>query len=105
MASAAESGAQLFLPVLSPSFPPSPSSSSLVPVLAPVQSLIVELSEQLNQSGLEKSTPSSPSPHPSPSLSAGPERPRCRIKGLLIRERAALSCFGPAEVCDSQESG
>lgn len=51
------SGPQLFLSVFSPSFPPSPSSSS------PVQSLIVELSEQLKQSALEKSPPSSPSPH------------------------------------------
>lgn len=96
MASAAESGARLFLLVLSPSFPPSPSSSSLVPDPAPVQSLIVELSEQLKQSGLEKSTRSSPSLHLSVSL--------CRLAlkgswcagwGRLVKERAALSCPGP----------
>lgn len=72
----------------------SPTLTLLVLVPTPIQSLIVELSEQLNQSGREKSTPSPPSPHLSPSLSAGPERPQ--IKGLLIRGRKSCPIlFGP----------
>lgn len=49
--------ATALLSLVSLSVPPSPSSSPLVPVPAPVQSLIVEPSEQLKQSSLEKSSP------------------------------------------------